>query len=489
MLIRRGKDEGWLTLSSDAFATWASLYAVDFKHVKPGIIPGRGGALVATEDLPGSDAIKALMTVPKDIILSMERVHEHAKVDQDFREVLESLGDFGRNNLLGHRTPRGAILTFILMQASMSCPHLPERVGVHSPFSDYVKSLHLEMLPTFWTPSELQLLVGTTLAPAISSKLKSLHREYELLCELAADTRWFRLVQDHLDFDDWLQVDAMYRSRALDFPEIGHCVVPCIDLANHSAGERSTALYEKDQNDDAVLLFCPGKNVKAGDEVTITYGDEKGACEMLFSYGFLEDYRESAEMIFLSLTIPDTDSMRQAKLNFADCAPGFKLIDTGDGEIDWKGEYIWLLCVNEEDGLEFKVARTVDGSGEEIHVFFKDQEIRGGAAELYSLLGKSELWDVYRLRAIAILQSRVFDQLQVLFSSQEATEATLHGQGTDVRGQPFEQAMKLRQLEFELLERAYEDFEKQKVDLAESDRVQKYLAQMTSGQDAEDDFS
>ena len=101
MLIRQGKDEGWLQLPPDAFASWASLNDVVFKCVHPGAIPGRGGALLATRDLdlPGADGAEPLMVVPNDLIMSLERVQQHAKVDQDFREVLESLGEFGR---VGH---------------------------------------------------------------------------------------------------------------------------------------------------------------------------------------------------------------------------------------------------------------------------------------------------------------------------------------------------------------------------------------------------
>jgi len=323
-----------------------------------------------------------------------------------------------------------------------------------------VKSLPCELLPTFWSSSELQLLVGSTLAPAISSKLRSLRREYDNLCEATRTTPWFQIVQDALAFDDWLQVDAMYRSRALDFPEIGHCMVPCIDLANHAAGEATTAIYEKDGDGNAVLLLRNGKSLAKGEEVTITYGDEKGACEMLFSYGFLESERQSAETLFLSLSIPDDDPYRGAKMRFADCAPGFKLIDAEDGQVDWKGEFIWLLCVSKEDGLHFDLARRVDGE-EEVHAFFGEHELMGGAQELHAILGKTDLWDVYHLRAVTILQQRVFEQMQVLYGTQEDIEATAHGEGTDVRDRCYEQAMQLRRLEMKLLNSAYEDFELQ----------------------------
>jgi hypothetical protein len=252
----------------------------------------------------------------------------------------------------------------------------------------------------------------------------------------------------------------MYRSRALDLPGIGHCMVPCVDLANHASGEATVASYEKDFNGNAVLLLRDGMKVDKGNEVTITYGDEKGACEMIFSYGFIEDNMESAETLFLSLTIPDNDKYRIVKSKLADCAPGFKLIDAGDDGIDWTGDFVWLLCVNEDDGLRFEIARTVDGE-EEIGAFFQDRELTGGAPELHSLLQEAKLWDVYRLRAVTILQQRIFDQLQILYATQEDMEAVEHGDQMEVRNHPYQVAMTLRRLEFDLQERAYEVLETQ----------------------------
>ncbi|KAK0310553.1 hypothetical protein LTR01_003706 [Friedmanniomyces endolithicus] len=378
-MISEGKAAGWLQLPPEAFLPWAKLNDIAFSLVLPGVSMGKGGALLASNELNSNHGTpQALITVPRPLILSLERVNEHAKVDKDFREVLESLGEFGR---------------------------------------------------------------------------------------------------DAFNFDDWLQVDAMYRSRALDFPGIGHCMVPCIDLANHAAGAATTAIYEKDGDGNAILLLPDGKSVAKGDEVTITYGDEKGACEMMFSYGFLEPERQSAETLFLSLGIPDDDPYRGAKMNFADCAPGVKLIDAGDGDIDWKGDFVWLLCVSEEDGLHFDLARTVDGE-EEVHAFFGDHELMGGAQELHAVLGKTEMWDVYRLRAATILQQRVFEQMQILYGTQEEVEATMHGEGTDVRDRCYEQAMQLRKLEMELLNRAYEDFELQTERFADSEVVLQYLARV-----------
>ena len=70
---------------------------ISFDRVVPGIAEDKGGALLAKEDLDTDDnESRALLSVPRDLILSLERVQQHAKVDKDLREVLETLGDFGR---------------------------------------------------------------------------------------------------------------------------------------------------------------------------------------------------------------------------------------------------------------------------------------------------------------------------------------------------------------------------------------------------------
>ena len=108
---------------------------------------------------------------------------------------------------------------------------------------------------------------------------------------------------------------------------------------------------------------------------------DDAACEMIFSYGFIEAQMDTAETLFLSLSIPENDVSRAAKLKVAECAPGFKIIDVpadhqvpsdsdqdAEGRIDWSGDFIWLLCVGLEDGLEFQLARTADGQIGRAHV-------------------------------------------------------------------------------------------------------------------------
>jgi len=73
-----------------------------------------------------------------------------------------------------------------------------------------------------------------------------------------------------ITFDDWMQVDAMYRSRALEFPGVGDAMVPCVDMANHASGDATAALYETDEDGNGLLLLREGKNIQKGGEITIT---------------------------------------------------------------------------------------------------------------------------------------------------------------------------------------------------------------------------
>ncbi|KAL1297460.1 hypothetical protein AAFC00_004987 [Neodothiora populina] len=476
-MILQGKTEGWLRSPVDALPVWAAFNGVSFNNIKIAPIPGledRGSTVVAQRQLTGGSE-PPLMVVPQDLILSLERIREHAKADGDFRAVLEGLEDFGR-------TARGAILSFLLMQSFTVCSSMEPRRGVSTPFAEYVKFLPLELLPTFWNDSERDLLRGTTLAPAINAKLNSLYREFDRLRAATAGIpwcveSWWNEVDGLLSFDDWLQVDAMYRSRALEFPGVGDCMVPGIDMSNHASGEKTGAIYEVDDQGNALLLLREGTTISADSEITITYGDNKGACEMLFSYGFIEDDMHTARELFLSLSIPEDDPLGHAKTIVADCPPGFKIVDTEDG-IAWEGDYVWLLCVNEEDGLCFKVQQTVQGE-RELVATWKNEEI-DSFANLKAILEEDDMWNLFRLRATVILQERIATQLTELYGCEDRVNQVDHGEETEVRTRVWQLTMKLRDLEGQLMEKAYSYFEDVKNELAQSKTVAEYLATVSS---------
>lgn len=156
--------------------------------------------------------------------------------------------------------------------------------------------------------------------------------------------------------------------------------------------------------------------------------------------------------MFLDLDIPDDDPLRPAKMFVNTTAPGFRLFDKA-GNIDWESDFIWLVIVNEEDGLDFRVRQTVDGK-REIQALWRDDEL-DDTSKLKEYLRGSPLWDVYQLRATVLLQGRVEAQIETL------KEVGTPRRDTTIRETPWRLAEQLRALESGMLERAMEAFERQ----------------------------
>ena len=98
-MIEEGKTEGWLGLPVQAMQPWAALNNAVFNGVRVGTQAGqesKGSTVIASKQLVADDGLEPLMVVPRDLILSLERVQGHAKCDRDFLAVLDALGEFGR---------------------------------------------------------------------------------------------------------------------------------------------------------------------------------------------------------------------------------------------------------------------------------------------------------------------------------------------------------------------------------------------------------
>jgi len=152
----------------------------------------------------------------------------------------------------------------------------------------------------------------------------------------------------------------------------------------------------------------------------------------------------SAKVVFLDLDIPDDDPLRPAKIYVSKVAPGFRIFEK-DGTIDWESDFIWLVVVNEEDGLDFKVRQTTDGK-REVQSFWKEHEL--DTVKLRENLEQDPLWDVFQLRATVLLQNRVDAQIELLTEAEGAKRT-----GT-MREMPWRLAERLRSLELDLLKRA-----------------------------------
>lgn len=90
-------------LPVEALPTWARLNGIKFNDIGFEKLENGSGIVAKADkgyDAQGEGAENTgpviLMSVPPDMILSLDLVHDYAKSDPYLREVLEAMGDFGR---------------------------------------------------------------------------------------------------------------------------------------------------------------------------------------------------------------------------------------------------------------------------------------------------------------------------------------------------------------------------------------------------------
>lgn len=85
----------WEPLSINSFPAWALLQDVTFNNVALSEVAGKGiGTTTSVDVETNTDTAPAIkfLEIPHDLVLSSEAVDEYAKVDQNFKALLEKMG-------------------------------------------------------------------------------------------------------------------------------------------------------------------------------------------------------------------------------------------------------------------------------------------------------------------------------------------------------------------------------------------------------------
>lgn len=255
-----------------------------------------------------------------------------------------------------------------------------------------------------------------------------------------------------LSLRDWILADAWYRSRCLDLPRSGTALVPAIDMANHSP--TPMARYDESDDHEAVLVLRHDASIVSGDEVTITYGEDKSAAEILFSYGFI-DTETSARHLVLPVPVLDDDPLLRAKLYSFGGPPMAKLWLEGD-KPGWKSPFAYFLCLNEEDGLEFRTLQEVSGA-RQLRVFWQEEDVTDRVDEFQSLTAGHPMSAIFRLRVVSVIEELAGTHLdRMKAAAMSAEDEVLR----EVHGEPRREcailAGALREAEFLILETVLE---------------------------------
>lgn len=247
--------------------------------------------------------------------------------------------------------------------------------------------------------------------------MTTLNSEFAKLRDDSSDLPfWYSLLWERNDavLSDWLLVDAWYRSRCLELPQASHAMVPALDMVNHSA--TATAYYEEEASGDVSLRIRPGVRVAAGQEISISYGESKSATEMLFSYGFIDPDSKTRELTLHLEGFPD-DPLAMAKLRVFGGAPTVTFRqaepDGSGSSMLWDSGFVHLMCLNEEDGLDFCILQD-DAGDRQLRVLWQDEDVTERADRFEKLLEGHPLQALFQLRAVSVVQQRAALQLEKL---------------------------------------------------------------------------
>lgn len=250
---------------------------------------------------------------------------------------------------------------------------------------------------------------------------------------------------------DWILVDAWYRSRTLELPDVGDAMVPAVDMVNHSSSP--TAYYDAAGGSDVLLLARSGRAAACGSEVTISYGEGKSAAEMLFSYGFI-DRDDAAPSLTLPLDPFPDDPLAKAKAHVFGHARTVRLTRR-DGRIEWESPFVYLMCLNEEDGLEFRLLQDTRGE-RQLRLSWQGDDVTDQTSDFETLVQGHALRQVFRLRAVAVVHERVEAQLARVQAGPCADQPEPSMAAKPVREECVASATTLREMESRLLEAAAE---------------------------------
>lgn len=402
----------------------------------------------------------SLLRVPHSLVLNEEAVEEYAKEDRNFRQLFDAVG---------RRSTRADILLFLLVQTALATrTDHSSSAGLSNPWTEYLQFLPKTIpVPSTWNEDERLLLRGTSLETAVNAKMLSLVGEFDQVRgksdEIPCwnDMFWMNRT---VSLRDWVRLDALYRSRSLELPKSGESMVPCIDMINHS--HNFSAFYDETEAGDVALMLRPGAALEEGQEVTISYGEGKSAAEMLFSYGFI-DPESSTDALVLPLEPFEDDPLARAKLVSFGKPPQLHIAQE-NGSVVWDAPFVHLMCVNEEDGLDFRVLQDTQG-GRQLRVFWQDEDVTEQTADFESLTQGHPLGAIFKLRAVAVVQERLQAQLDLARSYD--TDQNIG----NVRSECLEASKLLRRIEVALLERSIETLENQKSSLLSDENVVAYL--------------
>lgn len=372
------------------------------------------------------------------------------------------------------KSDRQLILFHILVQLVLSSPDYKGTKLTPNPWTEYISLQPSSVpVPTLWSEAELSLLEATSLEPAVAAQLILLDREFTAIQSKAVSVDFGKEIFEHATLRDWVWVDALYRSRSFELPFSGVSCVPCLDLANHGTG-RKAQWQQIEEKETVKLVLKKGAEVKAGEEITISYGEGKPAAEMLFNYGFVEGEGEKKVMVDLDEALAEwarKDGLLKEKLEVFGKSPVLEVMldEVHGGKGRWKSPFIEFMCVKEEDGLGFRV-EAKEGRQERRVIWKEKKDVTRMVGMWDVFMNAQDVRNVVRFRALCVVEGVVEKQLKRLNARDEMEDEKLVKSG-DVRRSVLDNVLELRRIEAGILQKVLEAVHEETERLLKDEKV------------------
>lgn len=236
-------------LSIDNLPALLHLNQIPNPHLNFTSSPTHGNFLLYNPNAP-LNPTRTILHLPPNLVLSHQTLHDASKSNPRLHRVLEVLED--ADFFINERR----VLVIALALAFRG-------IDVGGIWKDYVRYLpeHVD-LPTTWSEDEREWLEGTGLEVPLTAKFLSLGREQadvvsatvaEGLDIFYPDQEGASPGSKELTLEEYIHLDTLVRSRSLEIPGSGTCLVPIVDLANHG-GDAANAMFWVDEHTGAVEL-------------------------------------------------------------------------------------------------------------------------------------------------------------------------------------------------------------------------------------------
>lgn len=426
-----------------------------------------------------------LLTIPSQLIITAQTARDF------FQDRYPAINKEIDEITLGTAKERFTILAFLIY-------------GSTNP-SAFPYQAYLGILPTatdlekwhalYFDDEYLQMMDGSSLGASIEARHQNLKKEVRIF------RQHVRSFPEDVSLELWKWADTIFWTRVISIKsqdsaskvsgnlQSDYALVPMIDFANHSL--RPNVRWEINENGDFQLFPKDDMQIKAGDELFLSYGDKSNQ-ELLFSHGFCIPENPTSAKFTLSATsfLAFDEYTYQDKYHWLRKIGYQNLALTLEKEVQgmwhpllkagWTVESVKLLhfavlSLAEDDlviesggdyGSQEEVSPTDD-----VEIMFDNVELKD-MDHFFEIIQEHRNYPVYQLRTILILSDALEYHFNTLVMALQEQDESLN---QDDQTKKYINMYATEELE--LLSKALTIMDEEKAKLAENEVVMNYLEQ------------